>query len=120
MKLPKDKPAFIGVVFENISLAGRLNSHLPEQHKTEQYKLIIEPIARKVNLRLVCESIGFNYQYMGLDYDYDKLKNWLNFVQPNSVLNFSHLIREYDKEKVVFSSPNRSLFVLKINGYMLI
>lgn len=115
VKLPKDKPPFIGIVFENRYEASRLNQDLVNQHKDKLFTIVLEPIAR-INLRLICSEINFFYQYMSLKCDAEKLKRWMQNINHDTKINFSHLIREKDKDIVIETMTDRKLFVLKVES----
>src|ERR1035437_7927486 len=119
-KLPKDKPPFMGIVFENLFEASTLNQDLVNSYKNSEYKIVMEQIKSEINLRLICEEHLFVKFYNGLKYNKQKFDAWIYLSKKSPQFNFSHLMREGDKEIVIKTLKNQKLFILKISTLQLI
>lgn len=115
-KLPKGKIPFIGVIFQNLYESATLNQDLVNSFKNSNYKIVMEQIKSEINLRLICEEHLLVRFYNGLKYDKMKLDAWLYLTQKSQQFNFSHLVKEGDKEIVVKTLKNQKLFVLKVEN----
>jgi hypothetical protein len=116
LKLPKDKPAFMGIVFTNIYEASTLNQKLANDHKSEAYQMILESNGSNIDIILKCNSINFKHKYVNVKCDWLKLTDWLRYLKPNEPFNFSHITQEFNKDNVVKTLQKQKLFVLSISN----
>jgi len=120
-KLPKDKLPFLGIVFESMSQAAKLNSELVDNRQEADYKIKLEPIRdNTINMVLYSFSPTIRKEYKEMRCDLNKMEQWLNLTKYNNAFNFSHLIKEFDREMVVKTSPGFKLWVLKVSKVDLI
>ena len=110
-KLPKGKPPFIGILFENIFQASTLNQDFVNELQGSIFTIHMEPIA-KMNLRLICENPISIRHYSNLKYDKEKLHAWQKRV--SGQVNFGHLMKVYDTDTIVKTMTKQKNFVLKI------
>lgn len=117
VKLPKGKPPFIGVLFEDNLIAARMNQDLILNFKNCNYQIAFEFISDKVNLRLVCEDPLIVRFYNNLEYDPVKVKNWFQHTNNSKLFNFSHIVEEYGEIKLARTFTGAKNIILKINKY---
>ena len=116
-KLPKNKLPFLGIVFDNMGEAMRLNQELVESRKEADYKIKLEPVKdNTVNLLLFCYAPFIRCEYKNLDCDLQKMQQWLSQTRHCNAFNFSHLIKDLDREMVVHTIKQRKLWLLKLSG----
>lgn len=117
VKLPKDKPPFIGIVFEHAGDAGKINQELITDHKYADYRIVFEFISGWVNVKLISNSIPAVKFYNKLSYDKEKLIAWFYITKNRKGFNFSHLYVSGNKECVAKAPAKQILFVLKVDSY---
>ena len=115
VKLPKDKLPFIGIQFPYSYEAGKTNQDLVTNHKHIQYKMILEFVKDKVNVKLVSQEHMIARCYNSLEYEKEKLKKWFYLTKGAKVFNFSHTIVEGGKELVAKTILQPQHFILKLN-----
>jgi len=118
-KLPKDKPPFLGILFDNVHIACTLNQELLDQEGAE-FNVMFDLLANNLSLRLIGNNPSSFYIYHDLKYDKDKFKQWLHYVKPDTRLNFSHLLMVKERHTVVTTIRERKLFILKIESYFML
>lgn len=112
LKLPKDKPPFMGILFDNTYKACTLNQEMVNELQNRKFMIVIDPAG--LDLKLICETPYKTYEYKGLKFDAEKFNYWLTQARPLGYFNFSHLLIQYDKHEVVRTLKERKLFVLQI------
>lgn len=117
VKLPPNKPPFIGIVFPHISVAEKTNQELVIDHKYADYRIVFEFIRTWINVKLISNAIPAVKFYNKLTYDKEKVIAWLYITKNSTEFNFSHLHEPYGKEVVVKTLLKQKLFVLKMDGY---
>lgn len=117
VKLPANKPPFIGILFPRLLEAEKTNQELVLDHKNANYRIVFEFIGNWVNIKLISEDIPAVKFYNKVTYDRDKLSAWIYLTRKSKGFNFSHLILVNDKETVVKTLSKTKLFVLKIEAY---
>lgn len=121
LKLPKDKPPFIGLLFSSATDAEKLNEDLVLEHKNKSYKILLEPLKGVISLRLICEEIVTVRFYNNIKCNPEKLSSWLYLTKNVKRFNFSHVARDYKiYDKLVVAKPKYKLFVLSIESVKLI
>ncbi len=117
VKLPKDKPPFLGLVFPSSYAANQTNEDLILDHKEDVYRMIFEFIGTVLNLKLICDEKVIIRTYRNVEYEKEKLKNWVQITRKVNAFNFGHIYMQNNKEVVVKNYKNRKLFVLRFNKY---
>jgi hypothetical protein len=117
VKLPPNKPPFIGIVFPHISIAEKTNQELVIDHKYADYRIVFEFIQGWVNVKLISNAIPAVKFYNKLSYDKEKMIAWLYITRTAKEFNFSHLHEPHGKEVVVKTLLKPKLFVLKVDSY---
>lgn len=117
VKLPKDKPPFLGLVFPSSYAANQTNEDLILDHKEEVYRMIFEFNGTVLNLKLICDEKVIIRTYRNVDYEKEKLKNWVLITRKANSFNFGHIYMQSNKEVVVKNYKNRKLFVLRFDKY---
>lgn len=114
VKLPENKPPFLGILFDDSYQACSINKSAVNNYHTCTYQIVLEPTGEKLNLRLICESFGLNYVYENIKYNPETLIKFVYKTKDSKLFNFSHLVRKDGKDTVVKTLANQRLFVLKI------
>ncbi len=117
VKLPKGKPPFIGILFDDKFKAEDSNSDLINNHKDKTFRIIFEFIRDHVNVRLVCDDALIIISYTHQLYDMEKLKNWFYLTRDCKHYNFSQIYEEGGSWKVAKTFKTHKLFVLKVEKY---
>ncbi len=120
LKLPKGKPPFVGVLFEQEYHGADMNVDLYKTHGNRAYKLVLEPIKTKINLRLICEEIVTVRFYNGLKYNHERLNDWIYLTKNTSAYTFGHVVFREDKHFSVRVHPGGKPFVLKVESFELL
>ena len=121
LKLPKDKPPFIGIQFPNSYAASRTNEDLPGMLDKEDCRLILEPVDKHyLNLRLVNTDKLIDTAYKQVEYNIEKLKTWLNQTEKENQFNFAHVTLDYDKHVVAKVGGGFEKFVIRLNSVKII
>lgn len=116
VKLPKDKPPFIGIVFDRSAEAEKTNQELVHDHKYADYRIVFEFIRDWVNVKLISNSIPAVKFYTKLTYDKDKVIAWFYITKNMKGFNFSHVYIHNNKECVAKTDAKQKLFVLKVRA----
>jgi hypothetical protein len=112
MKLPKDKPPYIGVVFTDDYAAASKNKTCANDHKDVFFSLLIIPKSRnRVDIKLIGESKG---EYTDVRCNVDALIRFLYMTRNVKQYNFGHVVLK-GTEHVVAKTMNKVLWVLKVN-----
>ncbi len=114
LKLPADKPPFLGVLYNNPSQAQRENQGLVKSG-LGNFEIILIPIENKITLKLKSPDNQSTYWYEFLSYEKAALENWLRIAATYDCINFSHILQNHDKHIVVKTRDFGYLFVLKID-----
>ena len=117
LKLPKDKPPFIGVQFNSLFQASRTNDDLLFKVKDKSCKVILEPDRKgTIRLKFICEDMAITRKYDALEYDQYQLKNWMHMISRSKQFNFGHVLMEENKHIIVKDPGRFNNFVLKLDG----
>lgn len=122
LKLPRDKPPFIGVLLsesDNRSYPERLNEDLINEHKYAGYRLGLEFNKGKVSLELVTDQGHITRYYKELDFDGAQLALWVYATRTALNFNFGHVRLEQGRETIVKTWGKKISFVLPVKGYEL-
>ncbi len=122
LKLPKNKPPFIGILFpkylthdakkENVDLICSTNS--------SPCRIILEPLKNELNIRLICEEKVTVRFYSGIKYNPIKLKDWLYLTTKATKFNFAHLDIEFDKHIVLKEASGYKYMLFHMESVKLI
>jgi hypothetical protein len=120
-KLPPNKLPFIGIVFDSSFQASSLNSDFVDLYKQSAYSISLENMGNSsIDLKLTCHEPHSAFTYKQLKYSKEKLLAFLPHAYKSESINFSHLVKRYDKETVVKTGKIRNLFVLRISHIKLL
>lgn len=119
-KLPPNKHPFIGILFKSEYEASRLNQAQVQVNNLYYFNVILEPIGDKLNLTIKLDEWLFRYTYEGLEYDPNKLKQFLFNSMGCECYNFSHIVLKNGEHKVVKTLSTQSYFILKIKELKLL
>ncbi|MBA3663234.1 MAG: hypothetical protein H0W61_03375 [Bacteroidetes bacterium] len=117
-KLPDGKPPFIGVVFKSANEAAQVNQDLVNYYKDCSFKLLIET-GDTIKLKFICDEPPLSREYRDLTFNLQKFVSWLHYSE-NKKINFSHIIRQKEKETVVRTLKDNKLFVLSVAKFELL
>ena len=120
VKLPKNKPPFIGIQFTFEHEAEKLNEDLVERFGKGTYKIVFEFLRPFTNIKLISEEhlLIRNYSHIAYE-DTEKLKVWLKLTKdtPPKYFNFGHVVLVNGQHKLVKTSNKKINFVLKVDSY---
>jgi len=114
LKIPDNKPPFIGIQFSNQYDAGRTNAQAVYDIENRLCTIILEPQGHYINLNIKCEDVMMNYTYRDLDYSPEKLKNWLTKTTNSKQFNFGHVTLERDTHKIAKVGSGNKNYVIKV------
>lgn len=116
-KLLKDKPILLGVKYASEHRAiKKYDDFHSFTAKTFHAEIEIQS-QDKLNLTLVCDN-GERFEYLVLDYNATKLKNFFTYVKPNTEFTFVHFYQHLDNE-LIAEDPYRKQKFVKVKGYTL-
>jgi hypothetical protein len=116
LKLPKDKPPFIGIQFSNHYEASRTNAEAVYQIEDRLCKIILEPKGHYLDLKIKCEEAMMAHTYKDLDYSPEKLKQWLQHAASAKQFNFGHVTLEHDTHKIAKVGSSLKNYVIKVES----
>ncbi|MCC6370216.1 MAG: hypothetical protein IT236_04345 [Bacteroidia bacterium] len=118
LKLPQNKPPFIGILFENEeTIRGeKLHTEIVERYPHCTYEIVFEHTRTALNLRLLCQERVMVYFYNHLGFDAENLKSWLYFTREAQAFTFGHIERVFDKDKLILSLPLRKKFFVNVKS----
>jgi hypothetical protein len=106
LKLPKNKPPFIGVLFANEQEAAILNADWADRLKNCTFQLLLDPSHRLyITLLMNDGRRGERYE---VSYDPVALLKFLHYTKDSGFYNFGHLyfkLRKYQLAKTKDHSP---------------
>lgn len=120
LKRPRNKPPFIGILFQDEYEASTLNQSWVNSYNTYLYNITLEPDGKEITLKLSLDGYGLNHRYKNLRHDPEKLYRFLYETKAHGKFNFAHLIMVRDKHTVVSTTVNRALFVLGVKKVTLL
>lgn len=112
LKLPANKPPFLGVLYTNIYQASNENKMLVED-KLTGFEIVLIPAGDKMHLKLKCTDRNLTLWYKDLSYDKTKFDIWIRHT--TAQVNFGHIMQEFDKHVIVKTPAKQIPFVLKID-----
>src|ERR1043165_5384368 len=111
MKLPKDKPPYIGVVFTDDYAAASKHKDAPNTYKDGFYDLqIIFKSRNRIDIKLMGACNGF---YEDVRCNVDALIRFLYMTREATHYNFGHVVLK-GNEHVAARTLNKVLWVLKV------
>ena len=108
LKLPENKPPYIGLLFQSEYKASYINQFYVNEFGGKYYKLVIEPFEDMLSVSLVSKELKLFYSYKVKKYDIFKLQRFLGVAKYEPV-NFGHVLMKNDKHY-----PARTMTELKI------
>jgi hypothetical protein len=124
-KLPLEKLPFIGIRYTDGQ--GRLpyvtNRDLIDLPKDTEFEIsVVLGQDGKCLLYLVCQNPFSRRQYGDLWVNEHQLKVFKHFVKTNKItsVNFGHVIKKFDHDKLAQTQPGMKNFVLKVNSLQFI
>jgi hypothetical protein len=118
VKIPKDKLPFLGIVLDGPDYKNNdLNEDLILEHKYAEYHIVLEFIRDFINIKLIAQESLIVRFYNHVEFDKEKLRNWMYLADLSKGFNFSHVKIENNKELVYRTKTNNKLFVLNISSY---
>lgn len=107
LKIYNDKPARIGILFDNEFKASKQYEAIIDAHKEETFRIKIEVIKDLINLFLISNQTSSKIEYKDLQYKPDQLKKFQAFVKPEVEIQFVHVYGNYH-DSLQIAKPNRS------------
>lgn len=116
LKIPKDKPPYIGVRYDSTFSGEAHNKDFFAQHLGQELHLVIEVIPRMLKMKLICNNTLQIHTFSQIYYDPVKLKNWLYITRDAKKFNFGCSTLKKDEEKIIrVLNSNPFNLVLKLN-----
>ncbi len=121
LKLPQNKPPFIGIEFDSHYEASKTNSDIIGALDSRYYKINLRPI-NKFNIYLIleCKDLMIKRRYQNLEYEQEKLKTWLGMTRAQKSFNFGHVIKEHNRHILVKAQYSGLNFVIKLEEVKLL
>ncbi len=113
LKVPKGKAPFIGVEYGEF-MAADTNKDLVLDHSEKDYKIVLEHSHRRLQLRLICEELVTVRFYERLEFEPNKLRDWLYITRRATKFNFGHIYVKGNTDHIARAYPGRKPFVLKV------
>jgi len=114
LKRPKDKPPFIGVLFQNEFRAAKFNEWwILNPNETTNIGLEIEPKKELLELRIV-HAYANGSIYKIQNFHAFELHQFLIYAMSQQLVNFGHVLIKENKH-IPARTLNDKLWVLKIN-----
>jgi hypothetical protein len=122
LKNPKDKPPFIGILFDDQSTFSdrQQNREFVDEYKrlwmTREtvFKVQFEPYTTHVNIQLFCSNPISIRNYQKVKYNPAKLEEWWRLNRFIRIFNFGHIILNNNNHEVIKTEPKMNLFVLPV------
>lgn len=122
LKNPKDKPPFIGILFDDQSTfkERQENKEFVDEYKRlwmtreTEFTIQFEPYTTHVNIQLFCSNPISIRSYKLVRYNPEKLEEWWRANRFIGIFNFGHIVLNQNKHEVVKTQPKMNLFVLPI------
>ena len=114
LKLPKNKPPFIGILFALECEGAALHSDMVEKYGDKEYHVVFEILSNDINLRVACAETVTVYFYNSLTCDSNTLVSWLYMTKHLSKFNFGHIYKHLDKDTLVTARSQRKLFFIPV------
>ncbi len=117
VKLPPNKPPFLGVLFKYENEGALLNFDLVESYKGSVFRMVINCTPATVKVMIICEEHLLLRTYLLGYEDKKKLKIWAEILNPNppAYFNFSHITQENGNFNVVKTNLKKENFIVKID-----
>lgn len=120
LQIPKDKPPFIGVVFNRVKEACERYQELVNDHPDFPFYLKFnQPNGDKVSFYIASEKLKGFWHYKDVKCDPVKLENFLYMTRTKTSFNFAHVLRDFDQDIIVTTANGYRKFALKIEGLYL-
>ncbi|HWY13358.1 MAG TPA: hypothetical protein VN026_18660 [Bacteroidia bacterium] len=116
-KLIKDKPILFGVKYESEYKAVQKYKDFTF-HFEKSFQADIEIVSStNLNLILNCEN-GDKFEYLDLKFNEGRLRNFFNYVKPNTPFTFVHFYTHLDNELIAIDRYSKEKYV-QVKGYTL-
>jgi hypothetical protein len=117
VKLPLNKPPFIGIVFHHSSDAEQTHQDLVTVHNNVTYQVVFEFVGQLVNIKLISVHKVVSKHYEGVTFNAVELFHWMCHTSNTGSFNFGHLYELNGKEVVAKTSIGLKLFVIRVYEY---
>jgi hypothetical protein len=115
LRVPKDKPPVIGIVFRRIKEACILNQDLVNELPELPYYIRVRDNSSKgISFEIMSDKLQGTRLYKDVKYDRDKFENFLFVTRQRNVFTFAHLLYDFDQYFSVSTLERNKKFELKI------
>lgn len=122
LKNPKDKPPFIGILFDDQSTFSerQRNRDFIDDYKKgwvrreTEFNIQFETFTTHVNIQLFCSNPISIRVYEKVKYNPAKLEEWWRANRFIRIFNFGHIESNNNKHEVIKTEPKMNLFVLPL------
>ena len=116
LRVPKDRPPVVGVIFKRVKHACEMNGDIVDKHSDKLFSLHFSKNNNyTVNFRLGSEQLQAHREYREVKYDPVKFENFLYITRERKEFVFLHLLYDFDRFFVVHSAQSMKKFELKVN-----
>jgi len=112
LKVPRNKPPFLGIRFNNSFAAVHTNSDMIDQFKNHVFTMSVESAGGGLNIRLNIDRPMRIWHYNGVKFDRSKLLIFL--AVPTKQWNFGHIIDVNGRDQIIKTIPKNEVFALKV------
>lgn len=114
-KLLKDKPVLLGVKYNSEQRAVKKYGDFHSYEEKSFHAEIEINNQEQLNLTIVSDG-GDRFEYLNLDYNPTRLKNFFSYVKPKTEFTFVHFYQHLDNELIAEDRYRKQKFV-KVKGY---
>ena len=115
LKVPKDKPPVIAVVFTRVKEACEWNEDLINEYPELPYFIrFANKSSKGISFELGSEKLKGKREYKDIKYDKVKLENFLFITRANTHFTFTHLLYDFDRYFPVSTFSKYKKFELKV------
>jgi hypothetical protein len=113
MKLPKDKPPYLGVMFYDDYAAMSKNKGCANNYRDSFFSVLIIPTGRnRIDIKITCGASNGSYEDVRCNVD--ALIRFLYMTKDVKRYNFGHVVEKEGEHKVA-RTTNNSPWNLKVN-----
>lgn len=115
LKVPKDKPPVIAVVFTKVKEACEMNEDLINEFAELPFYIRFKNLSSKgINFEIASEKLKGTRSYKDVKYDKTKLENFLFITRSAKYYTFTHLLYDFDRYFPISTYSKYKKFELKV------
>jgi hypothetical protein len=115
LRVPKDKPPVIGILFRRAKYACEINADFIDAHGDKKFYIrFLKKNNYAVDLQLCSDQLQAHREYRDVKVDPVKLENFLYVTRGRKEFVFAHLLHDFDQFFAVYTSTLQKRFELKL------